>query len=100
MSKVLKELHAVLDANNKSIDQIKFATISSDVNAPVEMLPKEELLEYLKVDDETNNINANLVIVGDDWWLEINCYTGGDLFIYKSLPACPVNKTTLTSIFW
>jgi hypothetical protein len=37
-------------------------------------------------------VASDLVIVGDDWWLERQEYDGSEWWSYKSLPTKPLNK--------
>lgn len=37
-------------------------------------------------------VNTNLVIVGDDWWLERGEYDGSEWWEYKTLPKAPVTR--------
>lgn len=37
-------------------------------------------------------VAADLIIVGDDWWLERNSYDGLECWTYNTIPKLPVRK--------
>jgi hypothetical protein len=43
-------------------------------------------------------INLNLVVVGDGWWLERHEYDGAEGWSYKTVPVKRVNSTGLRSL--
>lgn len=43
-------------------------------------------------------VNAALVVVGDDWWLERSEYDGNERWDYKHLPSRPIGGQTISAV--
>lgn len=85
-----QETLEVLKLNKKTVDDIRWiGTKYETINAE-----KFWRLADTEYDDSfgAQEVAADLVIVGDDWWLERKSYDGAEHWTYKSVPKLPKRK--------
>lgn len=80
----------VLKLNKKTVDDIRW------IGTKYETINAEKFWQL--ADTEYDNgygaqkVATDLLIVGDDWWLERESYDGAEHWEYKSIPALPKRK--------
>lgn len=80
----------VLELNKKSVDDIRW------IGTKYETINTEKFWQL--ADTEYNSgygaqeVASDLIIVGDNWWLERDSYDGAEGWAYKSMPALPKRK--------
>lgn len=80
----------VLKLNKKTVDDIRWiGTKCETINA--EKFWRLADTEYDNGYD-AQKVAADLLIVGDDWWLERESYDGAEHWVYKSIPTLPKRK--------
>ena len=93
---LLKETKQILKENGKKIEDIKW--IGSNKN----YVDIEKFIEIAdtKYDDGygASEVATNLLIVGDDWWLEREEYDGSEWWEFKSIPKKPKTKLELKAL--
>ena len=91
MDNFLKETTYVLEAHNKSWDDVNFIRTTDVQVKDIEKFKKSMDFEY---DDSFGSpeIPEDLVVVGDNWWLERHEYDGKEWWEYKELPT-PIENT-------
>lgn len=83
----LIELMKVLAENNKNVHDIKW------VGTKDYLLDIEDFYKHSDFDYDSGYglevINTDLLVVGDDWWLERATYDGSEWWEFKTLPVKP-----------
>jgi len=108
MMNLLKETLDILKSHDKSPSDVLWVgtpeasylrEISGHRNSPA---PFGSWAEFEKFADFAYdegfggaNVNGDLLIVGEDWWLERGEYDGSEWWEFKTLPQKPPNKTQL-----
>ncbi len=97
MRNLLLETKQVLEENGKSINDIVWVGCK-DFEIP--------LASFLTLSDEEydsgyggNEVPIDLVIVGNDWWLERGEYDGAEWWEFKTLPKRPDVMKVPNTIF-
>ena len=95
MVNFLKETEEALKENGHTFDDVRWVgTIGSDgsVTIPIGLFKKYADFEY---DNGYGGIeiNENLLIVGDDWYLERHEYDGSEWWEYKKVLIMPTETT-------
>ena len=85
---LLKETKEVLQENGKTLNDIKW------IGSYAFKIDKEVALEIFKKTnyDEgfgSQEVATNLLVVGDNWWLERHEYDGSEWWEYKEMPNTP-----------
>lgn len=93
MKNLLKETKNILKEYNKDIDDIVWVgTYNHFVN-------KEDFIKLADTDYDGGygavNVATNLLIVGNDWWLERDEYDGSEWWEYKTMPSKPTEELEL-----
>ena len=85
MSNLLRETKEILAKHNLTLDDIRFIKTSHG-----DFYPSNGGRTFLNVEYDngfgTNEIDLDLMIVGDDWWLERHEYDGSECWKFKRLP--------------
>ncbi len=92
MANLLKETLAILQANGKSPSDVRWVGAHS---APYKKKIAEgswddfAKLAGFNYDDGYggNEIESDLIVVGDDWWLERGEYDGSEWWEFKTMPS-------------
>lgn len=94
MRNLLEETKQVLEENGKTFEDVRWIG-SNDFSIDID--------DFLVVaDTEYDNgyggqeVAIDLLVVGDDWWLERHQYDGSEWWEYKTTPQKP--KTHLTNL--
>jgi hypothetical protein len=90
MENLLFETIRVLQKHNKTAEDVLFVT-DGERWCSVEQFADQADFEY----DEGyggHEINGDLKIVGEDWWLERHEYDGAEWWEYKELPVKPESE--------
>lgn len=96
MKNLLKETEKILKECNKDIDDIVWVgTYNHFVN-------KEDFIKLADTDYDGGyggvNVATNLLIVGNDWWLERDEYDGSEWWEYKTIPHKPAEELKLKAL--
>lgn len=96
MSNLLVETREVLEDNNKTINDINWVGNNKfyfDVN---------EFLNIANVEYDDSygapEVAQDLLVVGDNWWLERHEYDGSEWWEYKEIPLKPNTKIELKAL--
>ncbi|HIQ91025.1 MAG TPA: hypothetical protein IAB27_05330 [Candidatus Coprosoma intestinipullorum] len=96
MTNLLEETKNYLRDNNKTIDDIKWVGNNKfyfDVN---------EFLNIANVEYDSGygapEVAQDLLVVGDNWWLERHEYDGSEWWEYKEIPLKPNKKIELKAL--
>lgn len=95
---LLKETNRMLKKCGKTIDEIKFVNVA-DKSCTWDEFSKLADAEY---DNGYGGaeVSTDLMIVGEDWWLERAEYDGKEWWEFKSLPTQrPTEKITKEELF-
>lgn len=93
---LLKETKEILNENQKDLKDILWI---GSRNNYVDIKKFIELADTEYDDDYgSQKVASNLLIVGNNWWLERHEYDGSEWWEYKSLPNKPKNKIELKAI--
>lgn len=92
---LLRETINSLQENGKALSDVKWVGRRS-TNAVCRWEEFEEQSRYLEYDNGYGCalVPEDLVVVGDDWWLERSEYDGAEWWEYKTLPKKWVGNTT------
>ena len=90
MSNLLHETIGALKENGKTEKDIKWIG-SNEVEIPQEMFFKMADTVY-DAGYGGHEVASDLMIVGDDWWLERAEYDGSEWWEFKTMPNKPKNK--------
>ena len=90
MSNLLHETIDALKENGKTEKDIKWIG-SNEVEIPQEMFLKMADVVY-DAGYGGQEVASDLMIVGDDWWLERAEYDGSEWWEFKTMPNKPKNK--------
>lgn len=86
MSNLLNETKDILENNGKNFEDIIW--IGSN-----DFYTKENFEEILNVDYDSGyggqEIDTDLKVVGDSWWLERHEYDGSEWWEFKEMPSTP-----------
>ena len=98
MTNLLKETEEILAEHGRKLDDIRFIKTSNG-----DFRPSNGGRIFLNVNYDSgfggNEIDLNLKIVGDDWWLERHEYDGSEWWEFKTLPTFgPCAKTTVSPL--
>lgn len=93
----LKETKEKLKVWNKTIDDIKW------IGTDKYYIDIDAFIDKANVDYDDGygapEVATNLIIVGDNWWLERHEYDGSEWWEYKELPKRPDKKLKLKTLF-
>ena len=110
MTNLLKETTDLLTANGKTGADVRWVGL---IEAPWMLINKksgkepdplpvgswDDFVRFANFDYDAgyggNEIAGDLVIVGDNWWLERGEYDGSEWWEFKTLPQPPAEKTPL-----
>ena len=97
MSNLMLETWEILEHNGKEVSDIKWVG-SKDFSIGIDEFIKLANREY---DDGYGGqeVAQDLVVVGDDWWLERHDYDGSEWWEFKTLPQKPAQKRTINTLF-
>ncbi len=88
MTNLYDETVAFLADHNKSFDDVVFVSGNGHEIALDNFIKIARAYDY----DEGyggNKVPMDLIIVGEDWWIERNEYDGSEWWEYKALPVRP-----------
>lgn len=91
MANFLEETTSELEYNGKTWKDVRFIRTSDEQVKDIEKFKKSMDFEY---DDGYGSaeIPEDLIVVGDNWWLERHGYDGKEWWEYKELPT-PIENT-------
>ena len=94
---LLKETLAVMRENGKSKADVRWFGTKGKCEIPLEQFGEALNVDY---DDGYGGteIDMDLVVVGDDWWLERHEYDGSEWWEYKTIPQKPKKKMENVSV--
>ena len=96
MSNLKFETLEILKENGKTIKDIRWIG-SKDIAIPLDLF-------WILADTEYNNdfgsqkVARDLVVVGDDWWLERAEYDGSEWWEFKTMPTKPSTEKEVASV--
>lgn len=92
---LLWETRKILQENGKASSDVKWVGCRSN-NAVCSWGEFEKQSRYIEYDNGYGSpeVSEDLVVVGDDWWLERSEYDGSEWWEYKTLPKKWVGNTT------
>ncbi len=93
-----KETQTILKIHEKSFNDVKWIGIQN-----IAVFDKENFIKEMKQINYDNGyggaeINIDLVVVGDNWWLERGEYDGAEWWKFKTIPTKPKEKLTYSEI--
>lgn len=95
---LLKETNHVLKENGKSLKDIKWVGCNEFT------IPLENFVNCAdSVYDNgygAQEVATDLVVVGDNWWLERHEYDGSEWWEYKELPQQPSEERQVKRVIW
>lgn len=97
MINLLEETKEILENHNKTIEDIKWIGTRKhyvDINKFLELADAEYDSGY-----GGQEVADNLLVVGNNWWLERHEYDGSEWWEYKSIPQKPNEFLKLKSLF-
>lgn len=97
MSNLLKETILILNSNGKTPKDVKWVGNTS-VKTTWENFENIADKEY-DSGFGGEQVNLDLMIVGDDWWLERHEYDGSEWWEYKTIPPEPKAHIELKTVF-
>lgn len=97
MSNLLKETIQMLNSSGKTTKDVKWVG-SIFVKTTWENFENIANKEY-DSGFGGEQVNLDLMIVGDDWWLERHEYDGSEWWEYKTLPREPKAQIELKTVF-
>lgn len=87
----LEETTRELEYNGKTWNDVRFIRTSNEQVQDIEKFKKS--MDFIYNDDfGSPEIPEDLIIVGDNWWLERHEYDGKEWWEYKELPK-PIENT-------
>ncbi len=93
---LLKETKEILKQNNKKIEDIRW------IGNNIYFVDIEKFIEIANVnyndDFGSSKVAEDLLIVGDNWWLERHEYDGSEWWEYKTIPIMPKEKLELKAL--
>lgn len=96
MENLLKETLEALKSNNKTENDIKW------VGSPKCYFTWEEFKKVADIEYDSGyggqEVATDLLIVGEDWWLERHEYDGSEWWEFKSHPQKPEKKIELKAL--
>ena len=96
MENLLNETKEILKENNKKIEDIKWIGCRS-FYVDIEDFIKLSNTLYDN-DYGSPKVAEDLLIVGDNWWLERHEYDGSEWWEYKSIPIKPERKEKIKAL--
>lgn len=92
---LLKETECILKENGKSISDVRWIGTSNSVF-------EGDIQSILDVDYESNDyliaseftVSDDLIVVGDDWWIERHIHDCYEWWEFKSMPVKPLASTS------
>lgn len=107
MTNLLKETLEILEAHNKKPSDVRWvgcpeAAYLHGIGKPKSPIPLGSWDDFASFADFNydsgyggNEVTSEIVIVGDNWWLERGEYDGSEWWEYKTLPSRPSDPTPL-----
>lgn len=96
MKNLLEETKEILKDYNKKIEDIKW--IGSNKN----YIDIDKFLKIANIEYDSGygspEVAQNLIVVGDNWWLERHEYDGAEWWEHKEIPKKPNNKLDLKAL--
>lgn len=93
---LLKETKEILKDNKKNIDDIVW------VGTNKYFIDKETFIKLANIDYDDGygspKVATNLLIVGDNWWLERHEYDGAEWWEFKKIPLKPEKELNLKAL--
>lgn len=93
---LLEETIEDLSQHNKTIDDIRW------IGSPDCQIPLEDMIKLFDVFYDNGyggaEIALDLLVVGDDWWLERHEYDGSEWWEYKQLPVKPTKVKPISKV--
>lgn len=103
MTNLLQETLKILTENGKTPKDIRWAGYERSYATPAQIGSFDDFMKLADIEYDngygSNEIEANLKIVGDDWWLERGEYDGSEWWEFKTLPAKPEAPEKLDTLF-
>ena len=104
MVNLLKETKYILKMNNKTLEPYidKILNRSEWIGCDKFYINKDDFIKLANT--EYNNeygseqVATDLLIVGDNWWLERSEYDGADMWEFKSMPIKPNKEEKIKAI--
>src|SRR3972149_3729308 len=95
-SNLLKETIKILEQNNKTIKDVLWVG-SKDLWFTWEHFESIADIEYGPGYGH-NEIVHDLIVVGDNWWLERYVYDGKEWWVFKTLPPKPLQQINVKGV--
>lgn len=97
MTTLLEQTERELKANGKTMSDVEW------IGCKAFMIPKNLFHELADVEiDEDGSIEEvylDLIVCGDDWWLERAAYDGSEWWEFKTMPSKPLKlRKDITSL--
>lgn len=93
---LLEETKAILEKNGKFLDNVKWIGCKNF---------KIFIEDFIKAADHIYNsgygapeVATDLLVVGEDFWLERHEYDGSEWWEFKSIPACPTETRHIRTL--
>lgn len=97
MKNLKEETLSKLMANGKTPEDIKWIGCK-EFKIPINLFWK--LADHLYDDSYgTEEVATDLLIVGDNWWLERSSYDGAEWWSYKTMPEEPKESKVIPTLF-
>lgn len=103
MEKLLRETLSELNDHGKTWDDVIWIGEENRVDCDGYTISKSQFLELANKDYDDGyggqEVNPNLLVVGEDFWLERHEYDGSEWWEYKTQPIQPTKEKTITTLF-
>lgn len=97
MKNLKEETLSKLMANGKTLEDIKWIGCK-EFKIPINLFWK--LADHLYDDSYgAEEVATDLLIVGDNWWLERSSYDGAEWWSYKTMPEEPKESKVIPTLF-
>ena len=96
MSNLLKETIELLENNNKKETDVKWVGTTTHKTTWKDFESKADI-EY-NSSYGSSKVAQDLLIVGDNWWLERHEYDGSEWWEYKEIPKEPIENIELKAL--
>lgn len=96
MENLLNETKEILKENNKKIEDIKWIGCKNFYVDTEDFIKLSDT--FYDADYGSPKVVEDLLIVGDNWWLERHEYDGSEWWEYKSIPIKPERKEKIKAL--
>ncbi len=96
MENLLNETKEILKENNKKIEDIKWIGCKNFYVDTEDFIKLSDT--FYDADYGSPKVAEDLLIVGDNWWLERHEYDGAEWWEYKSIPIKPQREEKIKAL--